>query len=816
MTTKRKWKLYLVHHTHTDIGYTDRQEKIERQHNQFIRQAVKLGQEKDGFKWVCEAFWAVEKYLSQATAEQKQAFEAAVKAGHIEITANYLNMTELPDYELVAPFVKRAADYGQHLGVPVTSAMTADVNGYRLDYARALLENGIENLFFSVHTHHGMFPARRKQHPFWWEVEPGQRLLVWNSEHYMMGNDLGLVPNAIQSYIINDEFHPPFSAADEEHIRFTRLSRYLGRLEDEGYPFDFIPITLAGIVTDNAAPNGAIIDLIQGWNSRHGQWAELEMTTLAAFFSRVRSEALDIPVYSGEWPDWWSDGFVSTPEATRLFRQGQRNLKLAALLEGEASAHKELRKQARYHLMMYAEHTWGHSASVTEPFNQLSNAMLARKQAYAAEGARLSCILLDDLYERMGEAELYPSRPLKFKIINPYTDEVEDFGQLFVDSWETGLLDNGFKVVDTGSGEELKHQYIRVSRGQIVMVPLRLKANEHRIVEIHPAHRTEPKTTSSFALSGCDRIVDIRPLTGDTALRQSSIVLTENSIETSQMRIEWKQGEGIVSWMNKEEGQELIRRDAEHTAFAPVYEITPSPSPEALAETRRLMGRNRKGMNVRRFVGRLICAKPLIQGPVLTSVELFYEVEGMKIYSVVLTAYADMRRVDVSLRIQKDCVWDAENVYVSLPFEASGSESEIWLDKGIRPMRPWKDQILGTGTDFYTVRHGVVVTDKRQSVIIAMPDTPLVQVGSLQYEERLLSGHPDLNARRQNLYTWLMSNYWETNFKASVEGFYEFKYTVAWGSEWARLDHALSKCATLGTGFVSFRTDVGHTNGSAQ
>ncbi|RXZ79601.1 hypothetical protein EBB07_22235 [Paenibacillaceae bacterium] len=170
MKLKKKWTLCLVHHTHTDIGYTDRQEKIERYHDQYINQPVRLQREKPGFKWVCETVWAVEQYLGRAGKEQIEAFEAAVRGGSIEVTGNYLNLTELADDRMVGEAVESAAAYGRRLGVPVRSAMTADVNGYSRDYARALAEHGVNQLFACVHTHHGRYPARRKQHPFWWEV----------------------------------------------------------------------------------------------------------------------------------------------------------------------------------------------------------------------------------------------------------------------------------------------------------------------------------------------------------------------------------------------------------------------------------------------------------------------------------------------------------------------------------------------------------------------------------------------------------------------------------------------------------------------
>ena len=72
-----KFKMYLISHSHTDIGYTDRQEKIERYHVDFIKQAINIFQsiesgihkEWEGFKWTCENYWKVENFINHATEE---------------------------------------------------------------------------------------------------------------------------------------------------------------------------------------------------------------------------------------------------------------------------------------------------------------------------------------------------------------------------------------------------------------------------------------------------------------------------------------------------------------------------------------------------------------------------------------------------------------------------------------------------------------------------------------------------------------------------------------------------------------------------
>ena len=90
----RKWKLYLIHHSHTDIGYTDYQEKIEIYHVDYIRQVLSLLDALDrgehpgceGFRWQCENMWQVENFLSQASDAEKSAFAQRVREGRIGLS----------------------------------------------------------------------------------------------------------------------------------------------------------------------------------------------------------------------------------------------------------------------------------------------------------------------------------------------------------------------------------------------------------------------------------------------------------------------------------------------------------------------------------------------------------------------------------------------------------------------------------------------------------------------------------------------------------------------------------------------------------
>ena len=82
-------KVYIVHHSHTDVGYTDLQEQIIYNQVNNIRNVVSLvrnGYEQDGpekgFKWNCETYYCVEQFLKSASPrEQEDFFELVRRPG---------------------------------------------------------------------------------------------------------------------------------------------------------------------------------------------------------------------------------------------------------------------------------------------------------------------------------------------------------------------------------------------------------------------------------------------------------------------------------------------------------------------------------------------------------------------------------------------------------------------------------------------------------------------------------------------------------------------------------------------------------------
>lgn len=189
--------VYVVHHSHTDIGYTDLQERVIAIQVNYIKTVLSMMRQPEyaDFRWNCETLYCVEEFWKQASEDDHADFARFVKEGKIGISANYLNFNDLVNADVFGKRLAKWQDKLQPFGTKIHTAMAADVNGFSMGYRDAMIENGVEFFFTNVHCHHGMYPLYQNQNAFFWENASGQRLLVWNGEHYNLGNVLGLQPN---------------------------------------------------------------------------------------------------------------------------------------------------------------------------------------------------------------------------------------------------------------------------------------------------------------------------------------------------------------------------------------------------------------------------------------------------------------------------------------------------------------------------------------------------------------------------------------------------------------------------------------------
>jgi alpha-mannosidase len=136
---------------------------------------------------------------------------------------------------------------------------------------------------------------------------------------------------------------------------------------------------------------------------------------------------------------------------------------------------------------------------------------------------------------------------------------------------------------------------------------------------------------------------------------------------------------------------------------------------------------------------------------------------------------AGLERVDIVTTIDKEKVYDPEGVHLAFPFAVPGGT--VRMDTPWAVVRPEADQMPGSCKNYFTVQRWVDVSNDARGITWATVDAPLIELGAITNDARAV-GWIETLAPTTTLYSYVMNNYWETNYKASQEGPTVFRYAL--------------------------------------
>lgn len=755
--------LYIVHHSHTDIGYTDLQERIITAQIEHIRDAVAMSErpENKEFRWTCETLYCVEQFLKEASNDERQRFFKLIRENRMGISANYLNFNDLADYGVLSRRLKKLLAEFSSNDIQIKTAMTADINGISMGQRDAMLENGVEFLFTNIHTHHGMYPLYQNQNAYWWENAKKQRLLVWNGEHYNLGNALGLKSNPIV-YGMDKNYFGGEWISDAVDLFHQHLDFYLTECENSGYKYDFIVTSVSGVFSDNAPPCDEIMRIIEKHRESYGEEIHLQMVSLQELYAEIAENLADAPVYHGDLNDWWANGVGSTPYAVKHYRAAQRMLRLAQKLSPEAVLeHEDELNAAEDNLLLYAEHTWGHSATITNPYETLVTDLDIRKTSYASKAHEAAARLRDRAAKKLGAAFNYYAVNGRVRAVNSGDTEACLPVEFYV---ETSAMKN--VCVKNSSGKVMKTQISAHPRGVLISFTDKFAPNETKEYTYTDIAAPVKTVNTRHAYVGAELVQDIINDYSQVKYR------LPYCLENKWFKISYEIGKGFTSLWNKRANCEMLK-DGDAKFFTPIYERTRVR--KDVYDERRLIGRNIRGLHAEKFIGELVDIEAIDVGEVFTTLRFIFRLEGTVHTSVIIKLYNDLPRIDFTLRIGKTLSSDIESVY--MPLALNMPKSEVWLEKGTEPFRPGVDQLPGTCMEYWMSDIGAAYKSDAGAAIVYTPDTALIYAGEMKHHQILLCDNKPQNNSR-DIYSWVMNNTWETNFKMDLSGFGEYSYRL--------------------------------------
>lgn len=729
----RHWRMNLVQHTHTDIGYTRSQMEILAEHLRYIDYALDYCDATDDypdaakFRWTCEISWAVSEYLKCRPAEQIARLKQRVKEGRIELATMYLNFDELPDEQTLAASLAPLKQF-REAGMRAELAMQDDVNGIGWCFSEYFADAGVKYLNMGTHGHRALI-CFDKPTVFWWQSPSGKKVLAYRAEHYNQGNFFG---------VHTDDFGQ-FE---------TRVLEYLGQLEAKDYPYDICAAQHSGYFTDNAPPSTKSCEMVRRWNEKY-EWPKLRTAVATEFIKTVESDYADrIQTIRGAWPDWWTDGFASGAREAAVSRithsniiANQAGLSFAKMLGAELPEGMNERIDGINNaLLFYDEHTFGYSESVRDPYGLETWEQRSLKQSYAWEAYRYAGLLGENTMGLLQSFVPKANVP-SIAVFNTLNWSYSGIAKVYIDH-QILPKEKAFRIVDE-AGHEIPAQ-----------------AGESRSDGTYWCLYVKDVPALGYARYRVEVLDEPRPAV------VAADKLADKRVENEWYTIDFDPSRGTIHQLyDKALGKPLLSADAEWEMGEFIYEIIDSRHPMEKYTAPQFLRRRPERIRFERYEKGPIWDTYRFRGETVAGREPNNLMVEYRVYNV-------EKKIEVVYRLRKKAVTDPEAIYVAFPYEVEAGK--IHLDVPGGNIEAGVDQIPGSSNDWYTVQNFATARSERSQVVMGSPEIPLMQFGAIN------TGRYEAGAVPQstNMYSWPMNNYWVTNFNADQMGELQWSYFI--------------------------------------
>ncbi|HEX4322224.1 MAG TPA: glycoside hydrolase family 38 C-terminal domain-containing protein [Acidobacteriaceae bacterium] len=721
----RKVLVYVLPHSHHDLGYTDLQAAVEEKQMQNITLAMELADktasypEGARFIWNLEVLWGCDFFMQRRSEAEKKALIEAIRKGHISPQGSYANeLTGLCRPEELLRLFKYGTQLAKECGIKVDSAMMSDVPGYSWGTVTAMSQAGIRyfsgapNFFDRI----GSFMEVWQDRPFWWVSPSGrEKILMWVP---WTGYALSHITKKL----------------DEEWV-----GKYQDRLDTAAFPYDISYIRWSGH-GDNAAPDPEISDFIRDWNAKY-EWPRFHIaSTSTAFSAFEKSYGHQIPSYQGDLTPYWEDGAGSSALETAMSRNAAERLTQAAILAsmvGPANYVESAYATAWRDVLMYSEHTWGAWCSVSDSESPFTKKQWDYKRDFAVKAESRSDALIAAALGSAGAAG--PSIDIH---------NTSSWSRTEVVLLSRELSAAGDSVTDA-NGKPVPSQRLSTGELAILVTDVPALGTARYTIASKPAHAPEhPATVKGGLLANHHLRVHIDAETGDIAelYRSGS---KENLVDRKR---------GTVNQYLFLSGTDMAH-------------LGHSGKPTLVVEE------NGPLVATLRIESSAVGCKSLTR-----TLRLYAGADYVEIHNLV-----DKERAPLNPHPGKggqgdDFAQHGSKESVQFAFPLAVPDGKMLMDIPLGAMQPEIDQLPGSCKNWLPVGRWIDVSNDSFGITWATLDAPLVEIGGITAtmlgSQRIPAIWRQHIEPTQTFYSWVMNNHWGTNYLAYQSGPVTFRYAL--------------------------------------
>jgi alpha-mannosidase len=727
---KRQWTVFLLPHSHVDIGYTNTQDNVEFIHRRNILESIKLAKatanypEGARFRWDTEVAWPAERLLAHGSEEEKAALLDAVRQGVIHIGASYINdNTSVSADEEFAAYFGPTKRIEKLTGIKFDTIMQVDIPGMSWGVVSAAARHGIPYVFiFNNGSDRVGLSMELSHRPFWWIGPDGKSKVLFlqpgsygpcagiKGKYYwplMMGQtDRSKLPAIIKT-------NNP-----REHFVDDYLWKSLENLEkDPLYPYDLFSMSWS--LADNTPVDGDVPDAVRSWNEEYA-YPHIVIATshdiMAAFDAKYGNK---IPTRTGEFTEYWSDGLGTAAKQTSMNRHAKERLiqadTLWAMLHPGQPAPRTDFDEAWRNVLLGSEHTWCYADPARQP---ITNDILKVKFGYFQEANDRSQKLFAEAAQPAS-----PPDPKFFSVFNTL-------------SWpRSGLVALPKDLKDIKGLKDEKGNPVpvqKLSSGETVFlakdVPPLSSLLYSSVQSKRPASSTI-KIDSTSLDNGTVKIV-LDPQTGDI------ISLVRDGKE----------------YADSKGACRLNSYRYLHGADAPDKAVGPTQVKISIKEN----------------------------GPVLASLLVESQAEGCKSLTREIRLLAGQPQVEIINVLDKLAITAKEGVHFGYAFDIPQPRTRMDIPWGVAEVDA--DFFPEANRNWICFQRWLDISNSERGVTWCSLDAPTFEQGNIT--ANILGGASNSPAWLRKLqpsatiYSWALNNHWHTNFPLSQEGLLTFRYSI--------------------------------------
>jgi len=707
----KKKTIYLLHHSHVDIGYTHVQTEVEKMQCDFLEQAIELGEktknypEEAQFTWNSEVLWAVDSYLRKSSPEKRKKLIEAVKQGWIGLDALYANeLTGLCRAEELIQLLDCARNISKKYKINIDAAMITDIPGYTLGIVPVLVQSGIKYLSIGTNSGHriGNIMKEWSDRPFYWVSPSGEeKVLCW-----VHGKGYSL-------------FHTGLGYSKlQKRLKEKPVFEYLAELEASNYPYDIVTLRY-NIGSDNGPPDPMLSDIVKEWNEKYISPKLVISTTGEMFRTFEKRYGHTLPVVRGDFTGYWEDGAASSARETAINRSNAERIVQAQTLwalKDPANYPATKFDNAWRNVLLFDEHTWGSWNSISDPESGFTKQQWEIKKSFADKGEKLSRELLN--------------RALNVK------DNTQNISAVDVYNTNSWVRDDLIIIPNKYS---TSGNIVKDDKGNIL--PSQVLSDGRLAIMVNDI---PPLSLKRFYFEK-----DKPYLTGKAKAEKNKI--TNGKIE---LIIDESTG-AVKSIKCYDIADELINTEKNFGLNEYFYVEGRDPS--------NWHTNGKVNLNVKE------------NGPLVASLVIESDAPGCRSLIREIRLISGFNRIDIINTIDKKKIYNPEGVHFAFPFNIP--EGTVRINTGWGFYRADCDQLPGSCKNYFTVQRWVDISNQDYGITFVPVDAPMIEIGNISTDP-IVIGWKKKTEQSQTLYSYVMNNYWETNYKADQEGKVTFRYSI--------------------------------------